>query len=225
MFRNELKPTDIPLELIERDSGNYDVLPDDNNEDNISNYDVIPNDNNDNTDHYDVLPDDVHDDFIVPYAVVHLDNTEREATPMYTSHQPHITDDYLYTGLRESSYMIPASSYALGRICESETSVQTHSAMAEELDNAATSETKNKASEELINSTKEITTNASAEKLFDYVENEDNFEAETDYTGAKQEKNYESGATNYTDFVFWENDTQGEKNKSSGIKEYVFVLK
>ncbi|KAH3831199.1 hypothetical protein DPMN_104461 [Dreissena polymorpha] len=50
--------------------------------------------------------------------------------------------------------MIPESSYVLGRICESETSVQTHSAVAEELDNAATSETKYKASEELINSTK-----------------------------------------------------------------------
>ncbi|KAH3883551.1 hypothetical protein DPMN_007510 [Dreissena polymorpha] len=121
--------------------------------------------------------------------------------------------------------MIPASSYVLGRICESETSVQAHSAMAEEQYNSATSETKYKDSEELINSTNEITTNTSAEKLFDYVENEDIFEAETDYTGAKQEQNYESGATNYTDFVFWENDTQGEKNKSSGIKEYVFVLK
>ena len=122
--------------------------------------------------------------------------------------------------MRESTYMIPASSYVLGRICESETSVQAHSAISKELDNSATSETKYKDSEELIHSTNEITTNTSAEKLFYYVENEDNFEAETDYNGAKQEHNYESGATNNTDFEFWEND-----NEPSGIKEYVFVLK
>ncbi|KAH3733027.1 hypothetical protein DPMN_039451 [Dreissena polymorpha] len=65
--------------------------------------------------------------------------------------------------------MIPASSYVLGRIGDSETSVQTNSAVAGVLDNAATSETKYKASEELINVTKEITTNASANKLFDTV--------------------------------------------------------
>ncbi|KAH3774764.1 hypothetical protein DPMN_176157, partial [Dreissena polymorpha] len=97
-----------PNDLIDSNSGNYDVFPDDNNEDNSGYYDVLPNDNNDdNTDHYDVLPDDVHDDCIVIYAVVPLDHTEREATPMYTS--PQITDDYLHTGLPESSYMITAS--------------------------------------------------------------------------------------------------------------------
>ncbi|KAH3747202.1 hypothetical protein DPMN_181623 [Dreissena polymorpha] len=121
--------------------------------------------------------------------------------------------------------MIPASSHLLGRIGESESSVQTYSAVAEELDNAATSETKYKASAELINVTKEITTNASAEKLFDYGKSEDNFEAETNYTVAKQEKIHESGETNYTDFEFLENDTQGGKNKESGIKDYVFVIK
>ncbi|KAH3896685.1 hypothetical protein DPMN_020863 [Dreissena polymorpha] len=50
---------------------------------------------------------------------------------MFRSLQSQITDDYLHTGLGESSYMIPASSYVLGRICESETSVQTHSAVVE----------------------------------------------------------------------------------------------
>ncbi|XP_052261354.1 protein jagged-1b-like [Dreissena polymorpha] len=129
---NELQPSDIPLELINSNSGNFDVFPNDNNDDNTDHYDVLPDDNNDdNTDHYDVLPDDVHDDCVVPYAVVPLDNTEREATPMFRSLQSQITDDYLHTGLGESSYMIPASSYVLGRICESETSVQTHSAVVE----------------------------------------------------------------------------------------------
>ncbi|KAH3748029.1 hypothetical protein DPMN_182466 [Dreissena polymorpha] len=122
-------------------------MPDDNNDDNSSNYDVLPNDNNDdNTDHYDVLPDDGHDDCIVPYAVVPLGITEHDATPMCTSLQ--ITDDYLHACYRESSYMIPTSSYVLGRICESETSVKTNSTVAEELANAATSETKYKASED-----------------------------------------------------------------------------
>ncbi|KAH3691507.1 hypothetical protein DPMN_190750 [Dreissena polymorpha] len=83
---NELKPSDIPPELINSNSGNFEVFPNDNNDDNTDHYDVLPDDNNDdNTDHYDVLPDDVHDDCVVPYAVVHLDNTEREATPMFRS--------------------------------------------------------------------------------------------------------------------------------------------
>ncbi|KAH3707033.1 hypothetical protein DPMN_028030 [Dreissena polymorpha] len=111
--------------------------------------------------------------------------------------------------------MIPASSYVLGLIGERKTSVQTHSAVAEELDNAATSETKYKASEELIHITKEITTNESAEKLFDYGKSEDNFEAETIYTGAKQEKNGGSWETNCTDFEFLENDTQRQNKKNS----------
>ncbi|KAH3733029.1 hypothetical protein DPMN_039453 [Dreissena polymorpha] len=121
--------------------------------------------------------------------------------------------------------MIPDSSYVLGRIGDSETSVQTNSAVAGVLDNAVTSETKYKASEELINVTKEITTNASAKKLFDYGKSEDNFEAETNYIGDKQEKTDDSGETNYTDFEFLENDTQAQINKESGINEYVFVLK
>ncbi|XP_052280727.1 multiple epidermal growth factor-like domains protein 10 [Dreissena polymorpha] len=233
---NELRPSDIPLELIDSNSGNYDVFPYDNNDDNTDNYDVIPDDNNyDNTDHYDVLPDDnngdktdpydalpddVHDDFVVPYAVVPLDNTEREATPMYRSLQSQITDDYLHTGLGDSSYMIPASSYVLGRICESITSDQTHSAVAEELDNAATLAIQYKASEELINVTKEITTNASAEKLFDYGKSEDKFEAETNNTDPKQEKNDESGETNYTEIKSQITDDY----LHTGLREFSYMI-
>ncbi|KAH3717275.1 hypothetical protein DPMN_060057 [Dreissena polymorpha] len=222
----ELKTSDIPQELRDSNSGNYDVLPDDNNIDNSGNYDVLPDQiSDDNSDHYDVLPVDGHDDFVVPYAVVPFDITEREATPMYTSPQQQMTDDYLHTGLRESSSMFSASSYVLGRIGESETSIQTQSAVTEYLDNAATSETKYMASEELIIVAKETTTNASGETQADYDEGEQNFKAETINTDAKQEKNEDSGETNYADLTLLENDTQGEKTEQLGSTEYVFVFK
>ncbi|KAH3817670.1 hypothetical protein DPMN_119225 [Dreissena polymorpha] len=44
---NELIPSDIPLELIDSNSGYYEVFPNDNNDDNTDHYAVFPDDNND----------------------------------------------------------------------------------------------------------------------------------------------------------------------------------
>ncbi|KAH3785656.1 hypothetical protein DPMN_163750 [Dreissena polymorpha] len=122
-----------------------------------------------------VLPDDTHDDNIVHYEVVPDAITKHEATSMYESLQ--MADMHLYSGLREAMPMSPAPFDVLGLIAESKTPVRRHFALAEELDNATSFESKYTTAEEEENDNAAETNYADFELLENDSEEGNNYEA------------------------------------------------
>ncbi|KAH3785687.1 hypothetical protein DPMN_163781 [Dreissena polymorpha] len=122
-----------------------------------------------------VLPDDTHDDNIVQYEVVPDAITKHGATPMYESLQ--MADTHLYSGLREAIPMSPAPFDVLGLIAESKTPVRRHFAVAEELDNATTFESKYTTAEDEENDNAAETNYADFELLENDSEEGKNYEA------------------------------------------------
>lgn len=97
-------------------------------------------------------------------------------------------DKHQYSGLQMSSLMSTASAYVLGRIAESETSVETKSAVAKNLDNAVTSDTEYMAVEEEEKDNNEETNQADFELLVNDSQERTNTEpVNTEYYFVQQD--------------------------------------